>query len=79
MVVTAEDDGVSAHLIAEVDQLPFTAESLVINSREEWGPTRDAIVVGGPASAYIGDALMSGDPILGMTIADAAGGTSWTS
>ncbi|MCE0764776.1 hypothetical protein LWC35_17945 [Pseudonocardia kujensis] len=70
MVIAAEDDVTGTHLLAEVEQLAFTAERLVIDPREEWEPARDAIVVCGPASAHIGNALISVDPVLGMTIAD---------
>ncbi|MCE0768112.1 hypothetical protein LWC35_35240 [Pseudonocardia kujensis] len=72
MVIAAEDDAVGAHLLAEVEQLAFTAERLVVDPREEWEPPRDAIVVCGPASAHIGSALLNADPVLGMTIADGA-------
>ncbi|ODU03202.1 MAG: hypothetical protein ABS81_15040 [Pseudonocardia sp. SCN 72-86] len=70
MVIAAEDDAVGSHLIDEVEQLAFTADRLVIDPREAWEPSGDAVVVCGPASAHIGNALMSEDPVLGMTIAD---------
>ncbi|GAA4560491.1 hypothetical protein [Pseudonocardia xishanensis] len=72
MVIAAEDDAVGAYLLGEVEQLAFTAERLVVDPREEWEPTRDAIVVCGPASAHVGNALLNADPVLGMTIADGA-------
>ncbi|MFC7660887.1 hypothetical protein ACFQV8_37065 [Pseudonocardia benzenivorans] len=70
MVIAAEDDAVGSHLIDEVEQLAFTADRRVIDPREEWEPSGDAVVVCGPASAHIGNALMSEDQVLGMTIAD---------
>ncbi|OLT06408.1 hypothetical protein BJF90_16550 [Pseudonocardia sp. CNS-004] len=74
VVIAGEDDAVGAHLIAETERLAFVTERVIIDPREEWEPERDAIVVCGPASAHIGNLLMSEDPILGMGIGD---GPKW--
>jgi hypothetical protein len=72
LVIAAEDDAVGAHLTAEAERLAFVTERVIIDPREEWEPTRDAIVVCGPASAHIGLTLMAADPVLGMSIGDGA-------
>ena len=72
VVIAGEDDAVGAHLTTEAERLAFVTERLIIDPREEWEPERDAIVVCGPASAHIGNSLMSADPVLGMEIGDGA-------
>jgi hypothetical protein len=68
VVIAAEDDAVGAHLMTETGRMAFVTERLIIDPRQEWEPERDAIVVCGPASAHIGNQLMSVDPVLGMGI-----------
>lgn len=72
LVIAAEDDATGAHLIAEAERLAFATERVIIDPRQEWEPRGDAIVVCGPASAHIGNLLMSADPVLGMRIGDGA-------
>jgi hypothetical protein len=72
LVIAGEDDAVGALLTAEAERLAFVTERLIIDPREEWEPERDAVVVCGPASAHIGNMLMSADPVLGMGIGDGA-------
>jgi hypothetical protein len=72
IVIAAEDDVVGAHLIAEAEKLAFATERLIIDPREEWEPSRDAVVVCGPASAHVGHVLMARDPLVGMRIGDGA-------
>jgi hypothetical protein len=70
LVIAAEDDAVGTHLIAEAERLAFVTERLIIDPRQEWEPSRDAIVVCGPASAHVGQVLMATDPLIGMRIGD---------
>jgi hypothetical protein len=69
-VIAAEDDVIGAHLTAETEALAFVTERRIIDPREEWEPSHDAVVVCGPASAHIGHVLMSEDPVIGMRIGD---------
>ena len=72
LVIASEDDAVGAHIVDEAERLSFTVERRIIDPREEWEPTHDAVVVCGPASAHIGKVLLSADPVLGMDIGDGA-------
>jgi hypothetical protein len=72
LVIAAEDDAVGTHLTTETERLAFATERLIIDPRQEWEPERDAIVVCGPASAHIGNLLISTDPVVGMAIGDGA-------
>jgi hypothetical protein len=67
LVIATEDDAVATHLIGETTALAFVAERVVIDPREQWEPTRDAVVVCGPASAPIGRRLLERDPLIAMT------------
>lgn len=72
LVIASEDDAVGTHLIDEAERLSFSIERTIIDPREEWEPIGDAVVVCGPASAHIGHALLTQDPLLGMDIGDGA-------
>lgn len=70
LVIATEDDATGAHLTDEAERLSFTVERQIIDPRQEWEPTHDAIVVCGPASAHVGNLLMQSDPFLAITIGD---------
>lgn len=71
VVIASEDDTAGARLIAGLEKLAFVvANRVVIDPREEWEPKGDAVVICGPASAHIGNVLMSADPVLTMTLGD---------
>lgn len=72
LVIAAEDDATGAHLLVELEKLSFITNRVILDPREEWEPTGDAVVVCGPASAHIGHKLMSEDPVLRMTLGDGA-------
>lgn len=71
LVIAGPDDATGAHLATELDKLSFAlAGRVVLDPREEWEPSGDAIVVCGPTSAHIGHVLMSADPMVRMSIGD---------
>ncbi|MEJ3652531.1 helix-turn-helix transcriptional regulator [Actinomycetes bacterium KLBMP 9759] len=70
LVIAAEDDAVGVHLITEAERLAFLTERRIIDPREEWEPDRDSVVVCGPASAHVGQALMALDPFITMRLGD---------
>lgn len=72
LVIAGEDDATGVHLTDEVERLMFTVERRIIDPLQEWEPTGDAVVVCGPASAHVGNALMERDPFFAMTIGDGA-------
>jgi hypothetical protein len=73
VVIAAEDDAAGSRLKSELEGLAFAvADRVVIDPRREWEPNGDAVVVCGPASAHIGNKLMSDDPVLNMVIGDGA-------
>ncbi|MFC5994562.1 hypothetical protein ACFQE5_10105 [Pseudonocardia hispaniensis] len=72
LVIATEDDATGAHLADEAERLSFAVERRIIDPLQEWEPSRDAIVVCGPASAHVGNMLMQRDPLLTMTIGDGA-------
>ena len=72
LVIASEDDATGVHLTDEVERLMFTVERRIIDPLQEWEPTGDTVVVCGPASAHVGNALMERDPFFTMTIGDGA-------
>jgi hypothetical protein len=71
VVIASEDDTAGAHLMAELEKLAFVvADRVIIDPRREWEPKGDAVVICGPASAHIGNVLMSADPVLTMSLGD---------
>ncbi|MBN9800578.1 hypothetical protein DMP15_25465 [Pseudonocardia sp. UM4_GMWB1] len=72
LVIASEDDATGVHLTDEAERLMFTVERRIIDPLQEWEPTGDAVVVCGPASAHVGNALMERDPFFRMTIGDGA-------
>ncbi|MFC5053232.1 hypothetical protein [Saccharothrix xinjiangensis] len=71
VVIASEDDAAGSHLASELEKLAFVVpHRVVIDPRDEWEPKGDAVVVCGPASAHIGNKLMSSDPFLTMTLGD---------
>jgi hypothetical protein len=70
LVIAAEDDAVGTHVAAAAEALAFTTERTIIDPAGEWVPTRDSVVVCGPASAPIGRVLLDEDPALGMAVTE---------
>jgi hypothetical protein len=71
-IIAAEDDATGAYLLEELDKLAFATSRKVIDPRQEWEPSGDAVIVCGPSSAHIGHKLMGQDPLLRMSIGDDA-------